>query len=260
MPPSPVFSMISVTLNNLEGLQKTKASLQEQSFSDYEWLVIDGDSEDGTPIWLETTKAHWISEPDRGIYDAMNKGLNMAKGEYVLFLNAGDYLADTDIGKIHNEIQQQDPAPEFVYGDSYEILKDGQRVYKPARSHEKIAGGMFTHHQAMFYRRKTLGELRYDTGYKIAADYDFTCRFLQQIKSALYLPFPVCVFESGGISQQNARQGRREEFQIRRDLYMTSFLGNVWIYLRQSLAMTFRRKLPSLFWFIRSKKNKFYLK
>src|SRR5690606_1825584 len=89
--------LITVTKDNLFGLQVTAQSIQAQSEKDYEWIVIDGASTDGTQDYLQSAPAAWISETDRGIYDAMNKGIERATGRYVLFLNAGDMLSDPDI-------------------------------------------------------------------------------------------------------------------------------------------------------------------
>ena len=88
-------SIITVNLNNLEGLKKTYESVVCQTFTDYEWLVIDGGSTDGSREFIEEHQdkfAYWCSEPDKGIYNAMNKGIVRAKGEYLNFMNSGDYF------------------------------------------------------------------------------------------------------------------------------------------------------------------------
>ncbi|MEM9470254.1 MAG: glycosyltransferase, partial [Pseudomonadota bacterium] len=96
---APYFSIITVTKNNFEGLKQTAFSIDAQrheEWSDFEWIVIDGNSEDGTQDFLKKTKALWFSQPDHGLYDAMNKGLDRANGIYVLFMNAGDIFADNN--------------------------------------------------------------------------------------------------------------------------------------------------------------------
>ncbi len=85
-----LFSVITVTRNNLVGLRRTHESLRIQSCGDYEWIVVDGASDDGTADYLKKTGANWVSEPDRGIYDAMNKGIARAQGRWLIFMNAGD--------------------------------------------------------------------------------------------------------------------------------------------------------------------------
>ena len=85
----PFFSIITVNLNHLEGLTRTAASIAGQSCDDYEWIVVDGGSNDGSVGFLESSSARWSSEADSGIYDAMNKGTQQSRGHYLLFLNAG---------------------------------------------------------------------------------------------------------------------------------------------------------------------------
>ena len=96
----PKLSIITVNLNNREGLRKTAESVVSQTYKDYEWIVIDGGSTDGSKELIEQYAEHisyWVSEPDKGIYNAMNKGIRQAHGEYFLFLNSGDSLCDDDI-------------------------------------------------------------------------------------------------------------------------------------------------------------------
>lgn len=237
----PLFSLITITLNNIEGLQKTYNSVQNQTLKGYEWLAIDGNSSDGTKEWLKTVPATAISEADNGIYDAMNKGIERAKGKYILFLNAGDTIAGPEtLHKIADTIKND--RPDFIYGDSYE-----DKHYKRARAHKHIARGMITSHQAMLYRRATIGNLRYSADYKIAADYDFTARFLSAAKNALYCQFPICNFESGGLSQNNAAAARTEESQIRKALGLGSPLESAFTTARQTLAQFIKTKVPALY-------------
>jgi putative colanic acid biosynthesis glycosyltransferase len=107
---------------------------------------------------------------------------------------------------------------------------------------------MFTHHQAMLYKRERVSELRYDLRYKISADYDFTGRFLKRAQHILYCPFALCDFKPGGISQKNVRQGRTEQFSIRQNLALCAPIKNALIYGMQSTAMTFRHFTPGLYW------------
>lgn len=252
MTENPVFSIITVTLNNLPGLQKTDHSLKLQSFRDFEWIVIDGGSSDGTQGYLAHSNASWLSRQDSGIYDAMNIGLAKASGDYVLFLNAGDKLAFANtLGRLHNFIRSARKPSDFIYGDSLE-----GSAYKPARPHNRLKLGMFTHHQAMVYRRSILNGLSYDTRYKIAADYGLTAKVLQQAKNIDYYPLPVCVFEEGGISQQKAWKGRAEQFLIRRRLKIAGPLENVAIYLLQAAAWTGRRIAPAIYWRVKSSGNR----
>lgn len=237
-----LFSVITVTRDNLSGLKRTQESLRAQGFSDYEWIVIDGASGDGTAAYLKGTGANFVSEPDRGIYDAMNKGVERARGDYIIFMNAGDAFAAPDTLEKLAEYADAD----FIYGDA---LEGG--VYKRAHPHEKIARGMFTHHQAMIYRRDVVGDLRYDLSYKIAADYKFTVEFLRRAQRVVHVALPVCIFEQGGVSQQRVRLGRDEQFRIRREQRVCGACENSFIYMMQTAAMIVRRATPGLYWKIR---------
>jgi putative colanic acid biosynthesis glycosyltransferase len=202
----------------------------------------------------------------------MNKGIARANGQYLLFLNAGDTLVSPDTLQKTKTAAVNSHA--FIYGDALE-----GNAYKPARA-PNIVRGMFTHHQAMLYKRKDIERLRYDTLYKIAADYDFTARFLlslnchprdfaqQNLNSGdpqsephsgsqkiLYCPFPFCNFQPGGISQQQAALGRREQYQIRKNLKLTGPLQNLIITGFQVLAWKLRQIAPALYWRLKSSGN-----
>lgn len=246
------FSLITVTRNDKSGLQSTAASLSAENPDLFEWIVIDGASTDGTPEYLKTSGAQWLSEPDSGIYDAMNKGIDRATGEYVLFLNAGDTLAlPRTLDTLAAFLKARHVQPDLIYGDAFEDTAEG-RVIKAARPHETINQGMFTHHQAMFYRRETINDLRYDQTYNIAADYKFTAQFLSMSKDVLYWPRPVCLFEAGGVSQQNAFKGRMQQSLIRRELEMTLPIEELLILTQQTAAYSLRRIAPKLYWQLRA--------
>jgi len=245
-----IFSIITVTRDNLPGFKRTHDSLKAQTCHDFEWVVIDGASGDGTPDYLRITDAVWVSEPDSGLYDAMNKGLGQAAGDYIIFMNAGDLFAVPDVlDKIKSAVTETQAA--FIYGDALEERPGQTPALKPARGHDKIAEGMFTHHQAMIYRRDVVGALRFDTAYRIGADYKFTAQFLSKTNEILRLDFPVCLFEAGGMSQRRARQGRNEQFRIRRELALCRETENARIYATQAAVMFLRRLSPGLYWKLR---------
>lgn len=245
-----LFTIITITRNNLEGLKRTHKSVAPQSCEEYEWIVIDGASDDGTPEFLKSTNATFLSEPDAGIYDAMNKGIEKASGRYLIFMNAGDVFATPDILEILAE--QAELKPDFIYGDALEE-ENGKLYYKRAKPYGKIKYGMFTHHQAMVYAREAIGDLRYDTQYQIAADYDFTWKFLQKAKRPLYIPEePFCIFQSGGISQQKAALGRKEQFNVRKNEKIIPQALNFMLLNLQAAAWNLRRAAPAIFWAYKS--------
>ena len=180
---NPFFTITTVTLNNLDGLKKTYASIAAQTCTHFEWLVQDGGSTDGSVEYLKDKNSALISEPDKGIYDAMNRLIDRATGEYILFLNAGDALATPEtLQNIESILHQHPhaggdlPCPAFIYGDAFEEIDDTLNL-KKSKPHTAIKTGMFTHHQAMLYNRNAIGDLRYNLAYSIAADYDFTAFF-----------------------------------------------------------------------------------
>src|SRR4051812_28888443 len=137
-PRPPLFSIITVSLNNCDGLQRTHQSLIGQICRDFEWIVVDGGSRDGTLEYLLTRQrdlAWWRSAPDRGLYDAMNIGLSAAAGEYLIFLNAGDTLPERGtLERLALRIRR-DERPDFIYGDALEQGTDDRLLIKRARSH-----------------------------------------------------------------------------------------------------------------------------
>ena len=269
------FSIITITRQHLDGLKATQSSLAQEEPALFEWIVIDGASTDGTAEYLQKTRPLtpplsppgrgrstagaegegalcWISEPDNGIYDAMNKGLERARGDYVLFLNAGDTLALPRTLETLTEILKARPVkPDLIYGDAFEDTNEG-RITKTARPHGQLRQGLFTHHQAMIYARETINDLRYDQRYDIAADYKFTAEFLHRASDVFYWPRPVCLFEAGGISQRRAFRGRMQQSLIRRELHMTLPIEEVLIVLKQTAAYTLRRVAPKLYWRLRA--------
>ncbi len=242
-------SIITVTLNNRTGLKKTANSLKIQTCQDFEWIIVDGASNDGTTKDLKNYNARIISEPDDGIYDAMNKGIDIARGDYLLFLNAGDSLAQKiTLEEIQAAARLKNPG--FIYGDSWESTA-GKLYYKASRSHQSIVTGMFTHHQSMIYKRNEIAAIRYNSVYKIASDYEFTLSFLNQDKDIIYLKTPICIFASGGVSQQEAKTGRKEQFQIRKAFNALPAHINACVYLLHFLTWTLRKYAPSIYWVVK---------
>jgi putative colanic acid biosynthesis glycosyltransferase len=193
-----------------------------QTFSDFEWIVVDGGSTDGTAEYLRRIRQsnyRWTSERDEGLYYAMNKGLVQATGEYIIFMNSGDAFANKDVlERIHAAIGEREHQVDLLFGDAFERGASGRLLLKPARPAEAIKRSMFTHHQAMVYARKAIGEMRYDCRFRMAADYDFTSRLLARGARSLYLGFPVCVFQQAGFSERNAEIGRHENLAIQKEV------------------------------------------
>lgn len=222
-----LLSIVTVTKNNLSGLKKTVESVAKQEGIDCEYVVVDGGSSDGSKDFLINSGAvvsRWISEPDSGIYDAMNKGIRLARGEWILFLNGGDLLSSNDALAVFARDHLDYADFSIVYTDSYEEMADGEVRLKRARSHRLLSLGMFTHHQAMLFRRERI-MAGYDLRYKIAGDYALVAALISSgAKVAKLTANAICVFQSGGLSQRQVLQGRAELLRVQRDI-----LGYGWV-------------------------------
>lgn len=204
----PLFSIITVCLNDLTGLRKTAASVKQQDFQDYEWIVIDGESSDGTVDFLRKEKQadHLISEKDEGIYDAMNKGIRCASGRYLLFLNAGDHLASAFVLKNVAEFVKNSDADLLIGSIKVEytdhvadrITCYGSKDLRKKNIYHKTLphSGTFIHHELF------KGYGNYDDSFRIAGDYDFFVRVLLAGASYDFVPDCISVFQMDGVSTQ----------------------------------------------------------
>jgi putative colanic acid biosynthesis glycosyltransferase len=249
-PRSPLFTIITVTLDDCDGLQRTHRSITGQTCRDFDWIVVDGGSRDGTPEYLLSHRndlAWWRSAPDRGLYDAMNIGLSAATGEYLIFLNAGDTFPARGTLELLSAQVHHGERPDFIYGDALERGTGDRLLIKRARSHHFKWYGMFTHHQAMVYRRAVVEGQWFDLAWKIGADYAYTLDTLSKSVRVARVEAPLVLFESGGRSQTQATLGRREQAQIRRSRLNMSVVSCFLIMIAQYAAISIRRLWPAVF-------------
>ncbi len=207
-------SVVTVVKNDAEGLTRTMDSVASQDYRGIEYIVVDGASTDGTGEVLKSREAQvtrWISEPDRGIYDAMNKGVRLASGDYVSFLNAGDSFASTDTV---TRMFVPRPETELVWGDCIIESAKGEEYDRASVVIPRLHRQMTVSHQSMFTRREALLRRPYDTSYRIAADYDFLCERILAGASWEYRPLPVSRINDKGASAQVFRTSIREKRQI----------------------------------------------
>ena len=170
-----LFSIITINLNNATGLQKTLNSVFIQTFTNFEYIVIDGGSTDKSKELIEANShqlAYWASEPDAGIYHAMNKGIAIAKGEYLLFLNSGDYLNDS---QVLAKVFAEQPVPDIIYGD---ITWETAGIHTHGLYPNQLTFDYFTNHslphQGAFIRKQLFSTVGlYDQQYAIIADWVF---------------------------------------------------------------------------------------
>jgi len=247
----PNFTIITVCLNNLEGLKKTYHSIQSQTIQNYEWIIIDGESNDGTIDFLKnlnSSSIYWSSEPDKGLYDAMNKGISLAKGGYIIFLNSGDELSEGNVLTVVNDIINN-CNPDFIYGDANEKTITGDILHKPAYSHKKVWYGMFTHHQSMFFKRKTIidNHIFYNLNFSIAADYAFVAKVYSASDSFYYINKTICIFEQGGVSETHIYKALNEQWEIRRDILKIPLFSILVIHILHRIKLFIRFSMPFLY-------------
>ncbi len=246
------FSVISVCFNNLIGLKQTYRSLSEQTYTNYEWIVIDGASEDGTPEWLKSlnnNNIHWISEPDNGIFDAMNKGLEKSKGDYLVFMNSGDLFADNEVlNLVVDEVEKVESDVAFIYGDSLDFEENGKTLYRKARSIDFYTKGMFAQHQSMYFNSKFLGALKYNLKFRVTADYAFIGSFIMKIgnNKIIYINKPLCRFLLGGTNEQKRFKGLKEDYLIRTKVFKISAITASLMFLLHFAHTIVKRIFPSI--------------
>ena len=206
-----IVTIITVCRNHAQELERTIRSVESQTWQEKEYLVIDGASTDDS---LDVIKAHeasitrWVSEPDQGIYDAMNKGVKMAQGEWVIFMNAGDTFAGDDtLQKVFGSPQDAD----VIYGD---VIK-GELVKKaeaPRNAHR-----MFYCHQSAFVRTSCLREFPFDIRHRMSADFKQVKQLFLSGKRFRQLDFPVANFDTQGVSNRNRSAGLYDNIQVIRE-------------------------------------------
>jgi putative colanic acid biosynthesis glycosyltransferase len=213
--------------------------------------VIDGNSADGTVEWLRENhrlQGSWLSEPDNGIYDAMNKGIGLVAGDYFIFMNSGDMFAGPDvISRLVHNIEQEKAVPDFVYGDSLDVEESGRSNYRKALSVSYIKAGMITRHQAMLYRRECVCDEKYPSNFRLSGDYALTAKLLKKKNiKVLKVNFPICLFFSGGKHDTHRIEALLEDFKIRREILKENFAISVLLFFVHLLHHYFRKFIPPL--------------
>lgn len=221
-PGNPLFSLITITLNPGEGFRRTVESVKAQGFSNFEHLVKDGNSTDGSlEAWAVSDgqyRPRVVRQADGGIYDAMNQGLALARGKFVLFLNAGDTLYASDTLESVAATLEAQSSLALVYGDYLDsplqmVIKSPRKISRFFLFRNTLC------HQACFFSRETLNELGgFDTSLRVLADYDMLVRaILVAKKPHVYLEKTLACAQGGGFSSilENARHALKEAELIR---------------------------------------------
>lgn len=202
----PTISVITICYNSNNEIEKTIKSVLNQNYPFIDYIIIDGGSNDGTLDILkkyESKISTLISEPDNGIYDAMNKGIKLAKGSWINFMNAGDEFYNESICTL---IVDNIKISEFdvIYGDCVAIDKDNKlEVVIKSKSLNKFWEGLIFSHQSCFIKSELLKSYLFNLQYKIAADYYQILSLYCDGKAFFYIPTPVSRISIGGVSYSN---------------------------------------------------------
>lgn len=219
----PILSVITIVYNNVEDIERTILSVVNQTYQNIEYIIIDGLSNDGTLDVIhkyENRIARIISEKDEGIYDAMNKGLAIATGDYVIFMNSGDEFFDpATVAAVFASADNAD----IYYGET-EMIDDngqslGQRRHKAPKQFNwrSFKYGMSVSHQAIYIKRSLVEP--YDRQYQLSADIDWILRIARKAKTIVNVNRYVAKYLVGGMSKKKHKQSLVERFNIMKKHY-----------------------------------------
>lgn len=251
----PKLSIVTINLNNKVGLLKTISSVIYQTFDSVEFIIIDGGSYDGSVEVIKQFSdrlTYWVSEPDKGIYNAMNKGIDVASGEYLQFLNSGDWLANkTVLSDIFTQIDQN---YDLIFGNCLMVNSDGT-IWVDAPVNKNIGFLTFFYgtinHQAAFFNSALFEKYgKYDESIRLAADWEFFFRTFGSFNlKTKYINTNICYYVRDGLSSSNIEKWKEEKsiiikqrlspqliehFEIFHELYVRNYLINRYMITKYS--------------------------
>lgn len=237
----PKFSIITVTYNAGAVLEDTIQSVITQTYRNVEYIIVDGGSKDHTLDIINRYREHihtLVSEPDKGLYDAMNKGIRLATGDYLCFLNAGDELHEDDTLQLMVHSITGTELPDVLYGETAIVDEEGhflrmRRLSAPENLNWKsFKDGMLVCHQAFFPRRE-LAE-PYDLRYRFSADFDWCIRIMKKSHTLHNTHLTLIDYLNEGMTTRNHRASLHERFRImcRHYGYLSTLASHAWFALR----------------------------
>jgi glycosyltransferase involved in cell wall biosynthesis len=253
LPQSPKISLITVTYNAARVLESTIKSIISQTFTNYEYIIIDGGSTDGTLEIIKKYEPHihyLVSEPDRGLYDAMNKGLQAAQGEYVWFMNAGDEIYDKDTLAQVFAVREQ--VADIYYGDALFFTQTGETIgLRSEVTPHKLPGkltwrslqyGMVVCHQS-FIARKAIAPL-YNLDHPYCADVDWEIKCLKKANKVVPTGLVLSRYLTGGFSKKNLYKSLLDRYAVLKSHYglVSTIQSHIWITLRGALFVLKRKQ------------------
>lgn len=241
----PKLSVITIVYNNVKDIERTMLSVLNQTYSNIEYIIVDGASTDGTKEIIERYRSrisHFVSERDKGIYDAMNKGLALATGDYVLFMNSGDeiYASETV-----SDVFASAPSGDIYYGETEMFDENwqslGQRRHRAPEHFDwhSFKFGMNISHQAIYIKRSLTEE--FDLSYKYSSDIDWILKAAKKSSNIVNTHMYVAKYLVGGISKKKHWASLKERFKILSHYYglIPNVINHVFIAL--NLAQYFIR-------------------
>lgn len=230
-------SIITINRNNAAGLEKTMQSVATQTIKDFEYIVVDGASTDGSvevikKLESEFTHLKWVSEPDSGIYNAMNKGMRMASGEYFQILNSADCLASEDVIERMLSALENTGYPSILYGNMIKCFPDGRKLLdRSFAGHDITMLGMYKgtlNHSPAYIRRDMFEKYGYyDESLKIVSDWKW---YLQAIilgeEKPQYADLNITLFDMTGISETNKELDKAERKQVLEQMFPKAILAD----------------------------------
>lgn len=232
-----ILSLITINRNNAVGLEKTMQSVAFQTFKEFEYIVVDGASNDGSVEVIKKRESDflhlkWVTEPDKGIYNAMNKGLRMASGDYIQILNSADCLAAEDVTERMLTALGKKGNPSILYGNMVKCFPDGRRIVDKSFVGQEITMlGMYTgtlNHDPAYIRRDLFEQYGYyDESLKIVSDWKW---YLQAIilggEKPQYVDLDVTLFDMMGISETNKELDKAERKLVLEQLFPQAVLSD----------------------------------
>lgn len=219
-------TIITISFNHREGLQRTIDSIVNQTFSDYEWIVVDGGSADGSKELIEQYQSHfawWCSEPDKGVYNAMNKGITQSKGEYINFMNAGDVFATpTILAEIFSKPHEAD----VLYGRMVVGTINGEEYWtnmmKPRLRWFDFYSSTLNHQSTFTKREMFIKYGNFDESYRVYGDWRHFAQIIGVEKATSeYIPKIISIYEGGGLSATQEEACKQELARLRQEVYPT---------------------------------------
>ena len=218
-----LISVIIVVFNGERHLERAVASVVEQDYEHRELIIIDGGSTDGTPGIIKKYQdavAYWVSEPDNGIYDAMNKGLDAATGDWIYFLGSDDVLYDRHtLGVVSAFL---DPKMSLAFGD---IMYHNRGIVKSRFNPFTLLHNTI-HHQGAFYNARLFRDWRYDAGIRLIADYELNLRIYLERMKYRHIDAVIAICDEGGQSREDLERAFSETNMVR-NKYLHGFIGRM---------------------------------